>query len=396
VGDFILRESFFKFIQSRFSEIPNSAESLVTENLIANTKLTLPKSILSDAQLVIKNLFSLRENPQYQKDVLQTSPLVDPLNKSICMSYDFHIDTDGVLKLIEVNTNAAFLAMGLLLYEYHNTPLPIADFSFDEISKNIHDELSLWSKKQPHLTSKNSIHCAIVDENPPAQRLFIEFLVFQSILNRHNIKTNIVDTDQLEIKDSKVYFNDSEINFIYNRNTDFYFENIKSQKLNQIFKNNLACISPNPFEYALLADKGRLLDWTQFLQQNKYSELESIHKHLLTAEILTIENRDDLWKKRKKLFIKPLQGFGSKQAYRGESISHGLYDSLADKGFLAQEFCAPPEHITQIDETDIKLKYDLRFYAYQARLQMAVARLYEGQVTGLRSPHGGFACIEFV
>ena len=37
------------------------------------------------------------------------------------------------------------------------------------------------------------------------------------------------------------------------------------------------------------------------------------------------------------------------------------------------------------------LKFDLRCYAYDGRVQFTAARLYQGQTTNFRTPGGGFA-----
>ena len=37
------------------------------------------------------------------------------------------------------------------------------------------------------------------------------------------------------------------------------------------------------------------------------------------------------------------------------------------------------------------LKYDVRCYVYEGRVQLLAARLYQGQTTNFRTPGGGFA-----
>jgi hypothetical protein len=40
-----------------------------------------------------------------------------------------------------------------------------------------------------------------------------------------------------------------------------------------------------------------------------------------------------------------------------------------------------------------EMKFDVRAYAYRDRVLLLGARVYEGQVTNLRSPGGGFSAI---
>jgi len=38
-------------------------------------------------------------------------------------------------------------------------------------------------------------------------------------------------------------------------------------------------------------------------------------------------------------------------------------------------------------------KYDVRCYVYEGRVQLVIARLYQGQTTNFRTPGGGFALV---
>jgi hypothetical protein len=104
---------------------------------------------------------------------------------------------------------------------------------------------------------------------------------------------------------------------------------------------------------------------------------------------------EDIWSQRKKLFFKPKNAFGSKQSYKGASVSRKTFDELDKNDTIAQEFIPAPEISYVTPEGPQNFKYDLRCYAYQGRLQLIVARLYQGQVTNLRTPYGGFAPVLF-
>jgi hypothetical protein len=90
-----------------------------------------------------------------------------------------------------------------------------------------------------------------------------------------------------------------------------------------------------------------------------------------------------------------MRSFGSKQSYRGGTISRKMFDEIIHQGFIAQEFVPAPEMEFEAPEGKLSLKYDLRFYAYQDQLQGVIARLYQGQTTNLRTTHGGFAPVIF-
>jgi len=371
--------------------------SIVAEHLLSSYEIELPAHILKQAQDFADATFSLRALPNYQQKVLKRqaelfpnySAIHDPGNNGIAMSYDFHINIDGVLKLIEVNTNAAFLALGTEMYEFRQKTLPIADFSREEIKLNIQTEMSLHQKKNPkHKVDLKKLKVAIVDDHPPQQRLFAEFLVYQEWFQAWGWKT--------EIKDREEPF---KADFIYNRSTDFYLEEPQSQQLKKYFQENTAALSPNPYEYAMLADKERMIEWSApgFLEECglEKEKIKALQKNLPKAHELTIERAEEIWTKRKHYFFKPLRAFGAKQSYRGASISRKAFDEIAGKGFIAQEFVPAPERIFETPEGQQNFKFDLRFYAYQNRIQNVVARVYQGQVTNLRTPHGGFTPVTF-
>lgn len=425
-----LQHSYMKtnFIKNLHNDYPNLSEenlsALISDNLISPFTIRLPKSVLQQAQNVVSKLFHLRENKDYQEYVFkdQQDPISsDPGNKSICMSYDFHLNSENNLKLIEINTNAAFLLLGYHLYKSKNLTLPITDFTEKEIIANIFEECALAQKTQP-----KSI--AIIDDKPSQQRLYVEFLAFNELFKKMGFDSEIVDINELQLNaKNEIYhkLSNKVYDFIYNRYTDFYFKDAASSVLKQNLINEFnfklklnsvsnlkltesinsnsvnpsqsgTVISPHPHEYALLADKNRLVDWSLHLN-NWASFLKDIEINLLKSEPVTAPLSADLWSLRKKLFFKPIQSFGSKMSYRGESISKKLLEQLIqDESILAQEYCPPPELDFTINNEVIKLKYDLRFYAYKDRVQMVIARLYQGQVTNLKAQHGGFACVEFI
>ncbi len=364
-----------------------SLENLVSENLLCPFDVELPSSVLKQGQEFITACFELRQKNEYQNflsEKAQKLGLKDSGNNGIMMSYDFHLDDNGVLKLIEINTNAAFLGLGYHMYKTRNLPLPVSDFQIDKIRDCILNELRLFGKP----TAVPSI--VITDENPTEQRLFAEFLVYQELFKSWGWPT--------EIRDCRLALANPSPDFIYNRYTDFYFENPLSKDLNEAFQSKATCFSPHPYEYFLLADKDRLSDWASgFLETLPNFEQQAliIRKHLLQSQPITAENKDSIWAARKKWFFKPSQDHGSRGSFKGGSISRKTFEDLILKRTIAQEYVVAPELTKTMPEGPQKFKYDLRFYAYQGELQLVLARLYQGQTTNLRTVGGGFACTVF-
>lgn len=386
-----LKSDFIHQLRSSFPGLDHKPlENIVNENLISPFTISLPSSVLKQAQTAISLLFSMREKQSYKdhyKNLIAAKGLRDPGNKSIMMSYDFHIDENQNLKLIEINTNAAFLILGHQLYQMKKQSLPVPDFSLQEIADNIRTELRLQDKE-----ALPNLKISIVDDKPEEQRLFVEFLVYNEFFKSLGWDSRIQDYRNL--------FQDFEPDFIYNRYTDFFLSEPTSEILREKFLNRSVCLSPNPYEYLLLADKQRLIDWVQpgFLESHGFvgEDLELLKTVLPQSYDLCQSNAEEIWTKRKKLFFKPKNAFGSKQSFRGSSISRKAFDELLKDDTIAQDFIPAPEQSFETPEGPQNFKFDLRCYAYQGRLQLIVARLYQGQVTNLRTPYGGFGTVQFL
>ena len=383
-----LKTDFIEHLQTQYAGLKNQPlETLVSENLISPFDVELPTSVLKQGQDFIAACFQLRQKKEYQSSLFEKAQklgLKDPGNKGIMMSYDFHLNESGVLKLIEINTNAAFLGLGYHMYLARQKPLPVSDFKIDKIRDCILEELRLFGSKA------SSPAIVITDESPIEQRLFVEFLVYEELFKSWGW--------HCEIRDCRAALAKPLPDFIYNRYTDFYFENLLSHDLKAAFISKSTCFSPHPYEYFLLADKERLTDWSSGVLETLPAfekQTAVIKKHLLQSLSVTSENKDAIWASRKKMFFKPMQEHGSKGSFKGANISKTAFENLIQRRTMAQEYEVAPELIRLMPDGPQKFKYDLRFYAYQGELQLVLARLYQGQTTNLRTPGGGFACTIF-
>ncbi len=346
--------------------------SIVSDNLISPYKVVLPQSYLQKIKDEIKAYSVLRAwGEQHLQSDYQKLDLPKPDNYSVCMSYDFHTDDQDNLKLIEINTNAAFLSLGLTLYKL---------WPFAQLPNFKEKDLMDMFLNESALCKQSSFNLAIMDEKPEDQRLYLEFLTYQSLFQKSGLKCTITDLSNIDKLPAKT--------LVYNRYTDFYLTNEKSKLLRERFKNNDLFLSPNPYEYFLLADKQRLFDWGEQTDVPKPSSLLKIYD-------LAKSDKDKIWLERKSLFFKPKASYGSKQAYKGASISRKVFDEAFASEFVAQEYIQAKEITLGSESEPVKLKYDLRCYVYKDQLQMVIARLYQGQTTNLKTVGGGFTVVEF-
>ncbi len=380
----------------------------LTNTLISPSVLDLPREIASTAQHIVGAYFALRQSSAYrtfidEKRQKEGRPVFhDPGNFSALSCFDFHLLPDGGLKLIEINTNASAALIADLLYRLHGLDNGFCDDFRREILTTFENELRLQTRA--------THRAAIVDEAPESQRLFVEFQLYAELFTTNGWETLIVDPSRLSYVDGRLTVDRQPIDLVYNRHTDFYFESEPMRAIATAFQEKTATISPNAFEYMLLADKERMQDLTPLTADNgselatrfglKAEHAAQIARSLLkTHDITSFASADDAWSARKGYFFKPKRSFGGKAVYRGSSVSRTTFDTQVwPNEYIAQEYAAPPTVTLapSAEQPGGTFKYDLRFYTYQDRVQLACARLYQGQATNTQSPGGGITAIRWL
>ena len=112
---------------------------------------------------------------------------------------------------------------------------------------------------------------------------------------------------------------------------------------------------------------------------------------ILRTECVEPANAERLWRERRRLFFKPASGFGSRAAYRGDKLTRRVWQEILAGDYVAQALMPPGLRAVSDSEPGTLLKFDLRAYEYEGRLQSMAARVYQGQTTNFRTTGGGFA-----
>ncbi len=351
-------------------------------------------------EAVIAAAESVVHLPAFQERLLAVAPeaaRVDPGADSVFFGYDFHLGAEGP-KLIEINTNAGGALLNTVLAKAQRAccaavegllagsaqPAGLAQAIFDMFA----EEWRLGGHRSPLQ------RVAIVDNDPPAQYLYPEFLLFQRLFRQHGVDALVASPEELDFIDGELRHRGQRIDLVYNRLTDFYFEQPGSAALRQAWFARSAVITPHPRAHALYADKRNLaiLSSRDALVELGVAEkaVEVLLAGIPRTEIVMASDADDLWSRRRKLFFKPASGFGSKAAYRGDKLTRRVWEEILAGDYVAQELVAPGERHTGGGDAGA-LKVDLRNYVYQGQVQLVAARLYQGQTTNFRTAGGGFA-----
>ncbi len=354
---------------------------------------------------VVQAIESVVAMPAYREQVLADAPAMARLGASgphgVFFGYDFHLD-QGQLGLIEINTNAGGAMLNAVLARAHRaccaamgamvpTLANVANFEQGIVDMFRH-EWDLAGRTRP----LESI--AIVDEAPEQQYLYPEFLLFQQLFERHGLHTVITGPETLEWRGGTLWHGELAIDLVYNRLTDFYLEHANSAALREAYLRQGVVLTPNPGLHALYADKRRLALFSDATRLEALGVPQTTRQvlleHVPRTELVDADDAQRLWDARRGLFFKPVAGFGSRAAYRGDKLTKRVWQDILAGDYVAQAIVAPGQRMIDehdADKTKKALKFDLRAYAYNGAVQWIAARLYQGQTTNFRTPGGGFA-----
>jgi hypothetical protein len=348
--------------------------------------------------------FRLAHGPRWQARVDAAAPehlRFAPGNAGVFMGYDFHVTPDGP-RLIEINTNAG----GALVNGLHTAalcdPTRLACLCADLLPVETIEErlVAQFAAEFEAVRGAGARprRIAIADDEPERQFLRAEFELMRRLFERRGIAARICDTRELVWRDGALQLGGDAVDLVYLRDTDFTLETPRAAALRAAYLARAAVVTPSPREYCLLADKRRLA-WL-----SSASSLADVgataEEAALLAEVVP-ETRllaelepEQVWRERARWVFKPATAFGSRAVYRGDKISRRRFEQVwAEPGYLAQRRIEPGEIEVETSEGPCSMKFDVRAYAYRDEILLLGARVYQGQVTNLRSPGGGFSAI---
>ena len=349
--------------------------------------------------------------PAFREQVLDAAPAIARLGSSaplgVYFGYDFHLN-QGHLGLIEINTNAGGAMLNALLARAQRACCPALDAMVPTLDSAMAFEQRIvdmfrheWQLSGLPAKARPLASIAIVDAAPEEQYLYPEFLLFQQLFERHGLRAVIADPAALEWRDGVLWHRDLAIDLVYNRLTDFYLEQPGSAALREAYLQHAVVLTPHPRAHALYADKRHL---ALFSDAERLEALgvpqatqQILLEHVPRTELVHAADAQRLWDTRRGLFFKPVAGFGSRAAYRGDKLTKRVWQDILAGDYVAQAIVAPGERVVndqaaaEAANATKSLKFDLRAYTYDGAVQWVAARLYQGQTTNFRTPGGGFA-----
>lgn len=369
-------------------------------SLYAGTAVFLSRNHYLQMAKLVEAVAKSTATKSYQTAIQARNPGINLArqheSRSVLMGFDFHVSSEGP-RLIEINTNAgaAFLARQ---FADAGTSCLSAGTHQPDFSQARLDDLLVsmfldeWNTVRPDEQLRT---LAIVDDDPESQYLYPDMLLAAELLNTRGIRAIIADPSALDYRDGKLFHGGETIDMVYNRLTDFRLEAGSNRMLRQAYDEDAAVISPSPRHHALYADKRNLVLLGG--DDGKPGAVSAVVRAMIPqTQVVGMMDPVATWKARKALFFKPSGGYGSRAAYRGDKLTRQVWQNILQGEYVAQKFVPPADRGLVINGEPVRLKFDIRIYAYAGQPLFPVARMYSGQTTNFRTPGGGLAPVILV
>lgn len=366
-------------------------------NLFSQTSVYISVEDLRKVTEFSKSIEAVINSEAFRAKVLDYAPDIakrPAASKGVFVGLDFHFTNDGP-RLIEINTNAGGAYLNLVLA---NAQLACCEgvktpFQLSQVEQSFIDMfVSEWRSSGNEGSPKT---IAIVDSRPEDQFLFPEFQLVAASFRKHGIDCFILDPKDLRSETGGLFYREVRIDLVYNRLTDFYFDQPENEVLREAYVSGKTVVTPNPYHHALYANKRNLevlTDEDLLLQMGiEPSLISKFFLNIPKTMMVTEANKEVLWKERKNYFFKTTQGYGSKAVYRGDKITKRVWEHIINSDYIAQELIPPGQRVVMVNDEQVELKADLRAYTFDGKIQLLAARLYAGQTTNFRTAGGGFA-----
>jgi hypothetical protein len=382
---------FESFIQSR-------------SHLFSHAPVFLPKADDEAMQAIVRAIEAVARLPTYQQAALSWAPAIARTDHGpigAFMGYDFHLTPDGP-KLIEINTNAGGAFLNAFLAEAQiaccaEVEQGLARQSVAQFESRVIDMFEAEWRRQGRPDALQRI--AIVDDAPQDQYLHPEFVLAKRLFERRGYHAVIADPAELRFECDVLQAGGVPIDLVYNRLVDFALDEPRHAALREAYEAGAVVVTPNPRNHAFFSDKRNLTLLSDHETLRRWG-LDAAAVAALSgvphAVSVTRDNAEALWRERKVLFFKPASGHASKAVYRGDKLTKGVWASILEGAYIAQDFAPPGERTIEVDGERVQRKVDVRLYTYAGEPLLAAARLYQGQTTNFRTAGGGFAPVFFI
>lgn len=310
--------------------------------------------------------------------IVAADPRAD--ERPLLLSYDVHPSPEGPV-LIEVNTNAGGIATAIQAAREINTCC--RDWEQEILERRL---LALFRRDLLGDDPARSGVVAIVDDALATQALLPEMRALAGLMRRQAAQVLVLDAAELHYADGRLRQGGTAIDRVYWRSTDFLLAEPRHAAVRRAMEEGTTVLAPSPQAYAAIADKRRFLDWSSQPELARDAASGQVFRIAETVPMAT-RSAEQWHADRAEWVFKPASGYASRGVYVGKSISRHKLAELPVESYLAQRYAPHPV----VDRNGHAWKYDIRFYADRGTVIGAAARVFQGQVVGMRGPGAGFA-----
>lgn len=372
-------------------------------NLFSSSTVFITPAQRESMLAMVRAVEFVIESPAWETHLGSDVPEIARLNhgpRGAFLGFDFHLGDQGP-QLIEINTNAGGFLLNAVLARAQTAccaEVKAQQFPATDLSRLDERVLAMFQSEWQLQRGGGRPGCvAIVDDSPRQQYLYPEFLLFQQFFARDGIHALIADPRDLRWDAGQLWCGEYVVDLIYNRLTDFYLTEPAHAAMRAAYMAGAVVVTPHPRAHARYADKRHLAALSDPAVLDELGVPDAVRSLLQQGvpptECVTPERAECLWAERKKLFFKPVHGFGSRAAYRGDKLTRRVWQEILAGDYVAQALVPPSGRLIALDNATCELKLDVRAYAYCGEVQLFASRLYAGQTTNFRTPGGGFASV---
>ena len=323
----------------------------------------------------------LKRNTSYTDKLagkIAASAEFDPGMPSVLMGYDFHLTPNGP-QLIEINNNAG----GLYVGDSRWLPQP----QISEMPGALKERLqSMFASSWGNMV--------VLDEDVESQFMYPEMVAYAGLLSGQGRQAKVVSPEDIRVgDDGALYVGEMRLDAIYNRHTDFYLESPGLSQIRQAYLSHQVVLTPNPRSYALLGDKGRMVDWWRpGLLDNclPAQDVCFIRSIVPETHMLSEIGSDHAWADRKSWVFKPAARHGGKGVLLGKAMSRKRLMQMDAAETVVQRYVAPS--VVNVGGSDYK--FDVRLFTHGEMLIAVAGRIWQGMVTNFRTPGSGWTSLD--
>jgi hypothetical protein len=238
----------------------------------------------------------------------------------------------------------------------------------------------------------------IMDEDVTRQFMYPEMLAYAELLHMEGRQVVVLSPEDIHLAEDGLHASgvdgeDLRLDGIYNRHTDFYLENASLAHIRSAYERGLVQLNPHPRSYALLGDKGRMVDWWRegFLETILPPEEIASIRHIVpeTRRLLDMD-METAWTERKAWVFKPAARHGGKGVLLGRAMSRKRFAELDATDTVVQRYV--PASSIELDGVAFRL--DIRLFTHGPELVALAGRVWQGQMTNFRSEGSGWVVID--